>query len=470
MSETTPEPRSDALALVVQLDAVVRTDVTLEALLALLKRQPWLVVLASWWWLTGSLARELAVRSPLDVRWLPYRASVVAEIRRAREKGVPLVLVTSHPQPLASDIAAHLGGFDVIHAAASQGAAHPLQLDGGFELITRNGSSGQWAGGARRILVAGGRRLRRAGSASTGLEVVHLQPSDPPLWRRWMKALRVHQWAKNLLVLVPLFAAHQARDPGKLAAAVIAFLAFSACASSVYLLNDLLDLPSDRRHATKSLRPFAAGTLPLSAGLWATPILLVTAFAAAIAWLPVAFVSVLAAYWVITLSYSLWLKQLAILDVLTLSGLYTVRILAGSLATSVVVSDWLLIFSIFLFLSLALVKRYSELQRLGEDDAGAHGRGYERGDLALLGQLGGAAGYLSVLVLALYIHSPEITRLYGDPGWLWLACPLALYWVSRVWLVTSRGAMNDDPVVFALRDRPSHLVVLIGLLLLWLAA
>jgi len=452
------EPEVDA-TLVVRLESVVRTDVTLEGLFALLKRRPQLTLPVVWWWLTGRLAREVATRTPLDVRWLPYRASGLARLDRARERGVRTILVSRAASPLVDAVATHLGGFDQVHGGLRHDAAPP-GLPADFRLVTHAGDRSELAKGARWIEFADA-------TPPSGAAAGDGHPSS--VLRTWLRALRVHQWAKNLLILVPLLAAHRVGEPRLLLSALIALAAFSACASSVYLVNDLLDLPSDRRHATKSGRPFASGALPLEAGPWLALLLLTLAIGGAFLLSP-AFVALLATYWVITLSYSLWLKQVAILDVLTLSGLYTVRLLAGAVATGVAVSDWLLIFSTFLFLSLALVKRFSEVQKLTEGGEGVHGRGYAREDLPLLGQLGAASGYLSVLVLALYIHSPEISRLYARPGLLWLACPLALYWVSRVWLLAQRGQMDDDPVVFALRDRASHVVALLGLLLLWQAS
>ena len=288
--------------------------------------------------------------------------------------------------------------------------------------------------------------------------------------RSWLKALRLHQWLKNVLVFVPLLAAHRVNEVPLLLQAVLAYLAFGLCASSVYLLNDLLDLPLDRQHPRKRLRPFAAGTLPVLTGAWLVPTLLVLAFLLAGIALPPLFSSVLLGYYALTLAYSLYFKQAVMLDAIVLATLYTLRIIAGAAATGIVPTFWLLAFSMFIFLSLALVKRHAELLALREmGHSMAWGRGYQVDDLQLLQTLGGASGYLSVLVLALYINSGTSQALYRHPEVIWLLCPLLLYWISRVWLKTHRDEMHDDPVIFALQDRVSQILTAIGAAIIWLA-
>jgi 4-hydroxybenzoate polyprenyltransferase len=284
--------------------------------------------------------------------------------------------------------------------------------------------------------------------------------NDTPQIVNLLRALRPHQWVKNLLVFVPLVAAHRVRDAGLIAAASLAFAAFSLCASSVYVTNDLLDLEHDRVHPTKRARPFASGALAPSTGWVIAPVLLVAALVVA-AFVGRYFVLLLVTYWFATLAYSLHMKRVPVLDVIVLAGLYTVRLFSGSVAVDVPVSDWLATFSMFLFLSLALVKRTAELGRV-RDEAGVGGRGYAAADRGQLASLGIAAGYISVLVLALYLSSEHVTTLYSHPRRLWLLCPLALYWIGRLWFLANRGAVNDDPVVFALRDKVSWLVLLGG--------
>jgi 4-hydroxybenzoate polyprenyltransferase len=275
----------------------------------------------------------------------------------------------------------------------------------------------------------------------------------------WARALRIHQWSKNLLILVPVLGAHKWMDPARMPRVLLGVAAFSICASSVYLLNDLLDLEADRQHHSKRNRPLASGKIPLIAGLVGAPVLLALSagMALALGW---KFAAVFGAYYLLTLWYSLRLKQIELVDVLTLAGLYGIRVLAGGVAAEVMVSDWLMMYSLFVFLSLAFAKRFTELRIVGPStDARMKGRAYKGSDADVICSMGVGSGYVSVLVLAMYINHPSVTSLYHQPHFLWLACPVLLYWISRIWLLASRGAMHDDPIVFALRDWPSWVVV-----------
>ncbi len=274
-----------------------------------------------------------------------------------------------------------------------------------------------------------------------------------------LRALRAHQWIKNLLVFVPVLMAHRVLDAPAMTAAACAFLAWCLCASSVYVVNDLLDLEADRRHPHKRRRPLASGALNKKTAAVLVPVLLLPGLALAFLLLPPLFGLALLLYLSLSTAYSLFLKRLPIVDVMVLAGLYTLRVLSGGIAAGVAVSPWLLAFSMFLFLSLAFVKRYTELRMTAADDA--HGetsrRGYAREDMELLKSFGTSSGYLSVLVLALYINqSREVTLLYRSPWALWLIGPCLLYWVTRVWLLASRGRMHDDPVVFTVKDPVSY--------------
>jgi 4-hydroxybenzoate polyprenyltransferase len=250
---------------------------------------------------------------------------------------------------------------------------------------------------------------------------------------------------------------------------LLVFVAFSLCASGVYVLNDLLDLEADRHHATKRFRPFAAGDLPLPIGFGLIAVLLAGSISLA-ASLSANVLAVLAFYFALTTSYSWKIKQKPLLDVFFLAGLYTIRLVAGHEATRIPYSSWLLMFSMFIFLSLALVKRFRELTTLRQkNEHHSKGRGYMASDLEVVAMLGSVSGYLSVLVLALYVNSVEVTRLYKNPTLLLLVCPLFLYWISRVWMIAHRGQMHDDPIVFALKDRVSYLIAALTLGILWLA-
>jgi 4-hydroxybenzoate polyprenyltransferase len=282
-------------------------------------------------------------------------------------------------------------------------------------------------------------------------------------------ALRPHQWVKNLLVFVPLVAAHRLHDASLLAAAAVGFAAFCALASSGYLFNDLLDLGADRAHPRKRKRPLASGRLSVLAG-GAMSLLALAAGAALASALPTAFQLSLAAYFGLTLAYSLGLKKVPILDIVSLAALYTLRIIGGGYAVSAPVSAWLLAFAVFLFFSLAMVKRYAELVSFAADGpASLPGRGYVVADINLVLAAGAGSAMMSVLVLALYTNGDSVAALYSNPDALWLLCPILLYWILRIWLLAARGTMHDDPVLFAVRDPVSYLAAASGALVLWMA-
>lgn len=285
----------------------------------------------------------------------------------------------------------------------------------------------------------------------------------PSLARAVVQALRPHHWAKNVLVCIPLLAAHRVRDPAVLAATGLAFAAFSLLASAVYVVNDLADLKADRAHPRKRARPFASGALSARAGVaLALALLALTGVLAAA--LPPAFRAVLLGYALVTSAYSFALKREPMLDVLLLAGLYTLRIFAGGFAAGIPVSEWLASFSMFVFFSLALLKRASEIVETRSADAR---RGYVKEDADLLFTMGTSSSYLSVLVLALYVSSHDVRRLYAEPRWLWALCPLLLYWLSRLWLLARRGEVRTDPVLFALGDRATWVVGALGVAAVW---
>jgi 4-hydroxybenzoate polyprenyltransferase len=286
--------------------------------------------------------------------------------------------------------------------------------------------------------------------------------------RSWAHALRVHQWLKNLLLFLPLLLAHKIFESQQVLLLLCAFASFSLCASSVYILNDLLDLEFDRHHPRKKLRPFAAGTLPISTGIILIPLLFGSSFLIALTLLPSLFAVALGLYVALTTAYSFYVKRLVIIDVLVLAGLYTLRVFSGAIAVNVYVTPWLLAFSIFLFLSLALVKRYSELTMVPDSSEPlVNGRGYHFTDRNFLLNVGVVSGYLSLLIFTLYVSSHEIKSLYQNAQYLWFICPLFLYWITRVWFLTYRDLMVDDPLVFTLKDPVSYAVGgLIGLIIL----
>ena len=275
------------------------------------------------------------------------------------------------------------------------------------------------------------------------------------------RALRVHQWSKNLLVFVPILASHRIGEMALLLNGAMAFITFCSVASSVYLVNDIIDVDDDRRHPSKRWRPIANGTLSIPTARVLATLLLVAGLALAYVALPLEYLVALVIYYAVTLAYSLWIKRVVMIDVITLAMLYTIRVIAGALATFQVVTFWLLAFCVFIFLSLAFLKRYTELRLNGAEDPqppSDYGRGYVPRDFEMLASLGCAAGYISVLVLALYINDASSAVLYHSQQWLWPACVLLLAWLSRAWLIAHRGQMPDDPILFALRDNASRLI------------
>lgn len=408
-----------------------------------------------------------------DVTTLPLHAELLPWLHEQRASGRRLILLADGEPQLAQQIAAHLGLFDEV--AHIEGAGSPAARKR-QTLVERFGERGfDYAGSdpadldvwamSRGAVVVGDRKLSERVARNTPLLRVFALPAAS--LRTWIKAIRLHQWVKNALVFLPVLLAHRISDPAVMLPALIAFVAFGCCASSVYVTNDLFDLSADRSHPRKRRRPFAAGLLSVRSGIYASAVLLACAvtLAAIVGWL---FGLVLACYYLFTWAYSLRLKRIALVDVMTLAGLYTLRIVAGSAATYIELSFWLLAFSVFLFLSLGFVKRYAEL-----DDARLSGkltgqvRGYGADDLPLIMTLGTTAGYCAVVVIALYINSGDSIVLYHHHKPLWLICPLMLFWISRIWMLTTRGQMHDDPVVFALRDRVSLMILAaLGLIVL----
>jgi 4-hydroxybenzoate polyprenyltransferase/phosphoserine phosphatase len=458
-----------ATPLCVDLDGtLVRTDLLLESFLGFIRESPFQILRVLPWLTRGkaALKAELAKRAVPDVKTLPYDERFVEWLRGERAAGRELWLCTASNHRLADAVAAHLGIFAGVIASSDDhnlsGRAKAAELEkrfgkGGFDYCGNEAVDLKvWQSARGAVVVNAPPGVEKRARALNG-EVKTFARQRPGL-RDFARALRPHQWAKNVLVFVPMFAAHKFTDVASLMPGVLAFIAFGLCASSVYVVNDLLDLESDRRHPRKRTRPFASGKLSIPLGLTFAPLLL--AGAAVIAWwLPFDFRVVLGGYFVLTLAYSFGLKRVVLVDAIALAGLYTSRIVAGAAAVNVPLSFWLLLFSVFLFLSLALVKRYAELDALRRmGGLRASGRGYHVEDLPILHSLGAASGYGGVLVLALYINSPAVEALYKRPEAIWFLCVLLLYWISRVWIKTHRGQMHDDPVVFALKDRVSILV------------
>jgi len=475
--------RSHAEFLCVDLDGtVLQGNLLWESLLALLGKHPWYVFLLPVWLAKGRVAlkREIARRAQLKVSTLPLRQDVVAYLREEKARGRKLILATGSDETLAAALADSLNLFDYVlgsdgktNLIGEQKARRIKEVLGenGFDYAGNSAADLPiWEAAQTAILAGPSPRLLNTVQKTKTVGAVFERRKWR--WASLAKELRPLHWTKNLLVFVPLVMAHDLTNREKLAQAIVAFASFSLCASGVYMLNDLLDLEADRLHPIKQARAFASGELQVWTGLLLFPLLLAAGLAmgAALSWL---FFATMAIYAAATTLYSTHAKREPIVDVLLLTGLYLLRILGGGVATNVPVSPWLLAFSMFFLLSQAFTKRHAELLGSPENENGqaAHSkRNYIARDTDLVRQFGVTSGYLSVLVLALYINGREVTSLYRHPQLIWLACPLLLFWISRLWFITNRGQMNEDPVIFATRDPVSYLVGLIMLLILFAAS
>ncbi len=460
--------------LVVDLDGtLLRSDLLIESLLVLIGRQPSSLLKIPLWLIHGKarFKHEIFSRVELQPQTLPWRIGFIEYLAELRIQGRCLVMATGSGNPAARQLADHLKLFD--HVYTSDLNVNLVGLNKrnllvkefgihGFDYAA-DGAGGDlvvWSAARKAILVNPSAATRRAVAKVALVDKVFFDPART--WVSYLSALRPAHWLKNLLVLVPLITLQSFNDAALVERSFLAFVAFSLCASAGYLFNDLIDLEADRHHPQKRLRPFAAGTLPLTFALIAGPLLAVAGciLGAAISW---SVFAVLLSYSLMSAFYSLSIKKIVLLDVLFLAGLYSLRILAGSAATGIWPSPWLLAFSTFFFFSLALVKRFSELaiMRLTDSDL-AKARAYELGDIELLAAMGIASGYLAVLVFALYITTDKAKILYSHHHLLWLICPLLLYWISHVWLTAHRGKMPHDPLVFATQDWTSRILLVLA--------
>ncbi|GGD86516.1 prenyltransferase UbiA [Aureimonas endophytica] len=459
---------------------VIKSDLLWETLFMLARQTPeslWRVPL----WMAAGKARlkaELANRIEFDASLLPYREEVIAELARAQAEGRRTVLATGANEKLAHAVSTHLGVFDEVMASSetvnltAEAKLDRIRREGdreGFDYLGNSHEDICLLEAATEPTVVAPDREARRWQRRTGAHLVGAGDRSR-LLRDCLKAMRPHQWAKNTLVFVPLVLAHDYTNVMMILEAIVAFVAFSFAASSVYIVNDLLDLDADRRHRTKRHRPFASGAVPIPIGVWLATGLLTLAVALGTT-LGLGFQAVLAGYLVLTTAYSFALKRMLLVDVLALAALYTIRAIAGGAAMGIELSFWLMAFSSFFFLSLALVKRFTEL---AESDAAPGrkivGRSYRASDLEAIGQAGMTAGFASVLVLALYLDSPEVREINNLPWLLWPLCPLVLYMVVRIWILARRNEMHEDPVVFLLHDWRSQMMIAFGAALFAISA
>ncbi|MFP7571816.1 UbiA family prenyltransferase [Marivita sp. S2033] len=469
VSKPSPDPLLD---LYVDLDGtLIATDIAEESLVHA-ARDRTAIGSALKAYRAGGLAglkRSLALSNPPDVAHLPYRHEVLDYIRNERSKGRRVILATAADATVAHAVAAHLKLFDAVIASEPgrnlKGAEKLRAINelskGPFEYLGDSAADIPiWQSAARSGFVAPQRAARQEMRRDPDAHSLIVQRKISPL-QALFTAMRPHQWAKNILVFVPILFAHEYVHLPVMLAGVLAFLCFSLCASGVYLINDIMDIQADRQHASKYKRPFAAGDLTIRQGIPAAVVLLVASVSAGFFFINALFGFVLIGYAILTTAYTFVLKQYSTVDVVALSLLHTVRILAGSAATGLTPSPWLLTYSLFFFLSLAYMKRFIELDRMAgaTDNARLPSRNYFASEVQLVLTFGIANGALSVLTLAQYVNSTAVHANYNSPFLLWFIIPIMMFWTYRSWTWASRGQIGDDPVVFALKDTISRLCV-----------
>lgn len=465
------------IALVVDLDGTLsKTDTLHEALLALAASEPFTLFRFPAWLREGkaNFKARIADRGVIDPTELPLNEAVVELIRTARDEGRTTALVSAADHRQVTAVAEALGLFDEAYGSAEgrnlKGAAKADFLnthfgEKGYDYVGDSQADVPvWAASRQAVTVRADAKLRSAAEASNA-DALHIDPPSDRA-RAALRALRPHQWSKNALLFLPMVAAH---DFSKLGVVVLGFLAFCLTASAVYVINDLVDLAADRAHPRKRQRPFAAGDLSAATGVVMAVALLSGAVVLGALTGTFVFIGTLLLYLAATFAYSLWLKSKLVIDILMLAGLYTVRIVAGGAAAGIVLSPWMLGFSMFIFLALAAVKRQAELTDQLASGRASKGRAYEVDDLPVLRAIGLSASQSAVVVLALYISSPDVQTLYSTPAILWLICPLLLYWSFRMVMKAHRGEMTDDPIVFAFTD-PTCIAVVAACLGLAVAA
>lgn len=468
LDATVPVPPSPPPPLCVDLDGtLLKTDSLWETVIARLKVRPWEALALPFWLLRGRarFKQRIADGVALDCESLPYTPEVLDEVRAARAAGRATILVSACDHSVGRQIARHLGIFDEVITSDGEvnlkAEAKARLLAGRFGVAGFDYAGNEradlpvWAVARERLVVNAPPALERR---VAGERPVRRLVPRVSRGRALLRALRVHQWSKNLLVFTPVLTAHAYFNRPAVAGAAALFVAWCLVASGIYITNDLLDLEADRRHPTKRSRPFASGDLPLTAGLALGPALLAlgSVVAAMISW---ATLGALLSYIAVSLAYSLHLKRRSLIDVFTLAFLYTIRVVGGGFASGYPVTMWLLGYTSFLFLGLAFLKRCSELVRiqgLGRRHLGS--RGYGVADLPILQMFGVASAFVAIVVFALYLNSTVAESQYLWPAALWAVAPCLLLWLCRLWLATARGEMHDDPIVYSMRDRVSWVI------------
>ncbi len=458
--------RAAASVLVVDLDdTLVRTDTLVEQFVALVFRKPVAALMLLPMLLRGRAAFKdrLAQLQPLDPAALPYNEPLLDFLRGERSQSRPIHLVTAAHQTVADAVAGHCGLFDSAEGSDAgrnlKGARKAERLaerfPGGFCYVGDSRADLKVWAHAESIVLAGATASVAQQARSLGKPLEAEFGRDRPSLKTWRKALRLHQWTKNLLVFLPLLLSQKFTEPHAVLMSVVAFVALGLTASATYLINDLSDLASDRRHATKRSRPLAAGVLRIEHVAVAVPLLLIAAAGLALATSPALLLG-LAGYAALTLTYTFRLKRRAMLDVAALASLYAIRIAIGAAVIGTPHSPWLMTFSLFFFFSMSLAKRYAEIHNLRDGGLSRPlpGRGYRTDDGPAVLALGAASSVASVLVVMTYLMEEAFpSNIYEQPDWLWVAPFLLMIWVGRIWLVAGRGELDEDPIAYAISDR-----------------
>ena len=475
------EETDQQIPLVVDMDGtLINTDLLMEGFVAYIRKNPLRILNCLVWLLQGkvTLKNKIFSRINFPYQTLPFNQSLLQFLREQKQSGRRLVLATASPLSAARSVAAvhplfdEVYGTDAVNLKGSKKQAMLTEKFGaqGYDYVGNSSADLPVFAGARCAYLVNGSRWLEQRTAKVA-RLKNYWPADRPHFLvSSVKAIRAYQWVKNLLVFVPVITSHSLSTGNSIGKAFLAFLAFSFTASAGYVINDLFDLKSDRIHPRKCKRPFASGNLSLVAGTLLVLLLLLCGVLAG-SQLHWHFLVLLFVYFILSLMYSVVLKRLVLLDVFVLALLYSTRVVGGGVATDIPISFWLIAFSTFLFLNLAFVKRFSELMKV-DGPSGLHERGreYLSDDLPLLRSMGIVSGFVSVVVFSLYINSPEILRLYTHPKFMWGICLLFLFWICRIWVVTNRGNMTDDPIIYAFKDKSSYVIFILVGFLIWLAS
>jgi 4-hydroxybenzoate polyprenyltransferase len=463
------------IPLTVDLDgSLISTDLSEESIVKNALKRPWSIFLLLILLLQGRarLKQYVASKLELNIESLPFKTEVLEWLTQQKESGRSLYLVSGSDQHYVDQVSSYLNLFT--KAWGSDGKTNLIGKNKAKKLVSEFGEKGfdylgnssvdlkVWQHSNAAVVVSSSAKL-----ISKAERVSKVFNSNESQIKGLIKSMRFYQWSKSLLVFVPILASHKLLDLPVAAASILAFISFGFAASSGYILNDISDLTSDRLSESKKKRPFACGQVRVSLGLALGIALLLLSLLLA-SFLPKGFILVLILYYLAVMLYSAYLKRGILIDLLLLAGFYSLRVMAGGLATGIDVSRWLLLFSVFFFFSLACVKRFVELSAL--TDARKVGRAYYSSDTPVILGMGLCSGFISTLVVALWANSPEVSKIYLAPQWLWLLCPLMVYWIGRVWILAARQEMHQDPVLFALKDKLSFLVYVAGFCLVYLAA